>query len=1253
MGWRIIMVLSILQWNARSLITNGQEFKKFISGLQDKPTIICIQETWMREQWDFVIHGYTAVRNDRKNGIGGGVATFIKDGIGFNTGQIGMDHESITVKIWTGRYELAIINYYNPCKRLSMDTLNKVLGEVQGKILWCGDFNAHSTLWGSERTDSNGSIVEEFIEDKGLVCLNDGRGTRYDCVRNKESAIDLTLMSNEMAGITNWEVLDEILMGSDHYPVISKVGVEMQREEERRVPRWKIQNAKWDAYQAVSRNIFEELHEEQWTGVDEWNERVVAAIIQSADGTIPKVSGGRSVKSVPWWDNNCRQAIRARNRAFRLLKKQHTMETLIQYRRSQAVVKRTIRAAKRVCWRKYCSEIGQEVQLSEVWGMIRKMSGIKRNITIPILKKDDRTAVSNLEKATLLAETLIQVHSSENISTEAKQHRQNVLTQNTWIREKKQARGDDLDLPFNLYELRRAVAKTRQSSPGKDDVCYCMLDHMDDRSLGVILKLFNKVWESGEVPQAWKHSVIVPILKPGKGASDPSNYRPIALTSQLGKTMEKMVTERLMFFLESHDLFSSHQSGFRKGRNTMDSVLSLESDIRKAQTNKEIVMAVFFDVEKAYDMLWKEGLLIKLDKMGVGGKLYNWVLSFLFRRTIEVRVAQEFSPIYEVENGTPQGSVCSPVIFNCMINDIFEEVGGGISKSLFADDGALWVRGRNQDYLQKKLQAAVDKVEQWANRWGFKLSVAKTQVICFAKRHKEVSIKLYDQTLEQAKVVRFLGVLFDEKLTWKQHIEKLRDKCKNVNNLMRCMAGRDWGATRKSLLNIYQAMMRSRIDYGSVAYMSAAESHLKKLDVEQAKGLRICSGAFKTSPVAALQVEVGEEPLRIRRVKHMLAYWVYLQGDKRSHPAKAILEECSEHDKTNFLSLGWVGNEKAESVGLCNMQFVSSHSLPEIPPWVFQEPTVDFGIQDKVKKKSGNTGDIVQRYIEQNYANKLLIFTDGSKDPKTGRTGAAVFVPEQRLAIRERATDHASVYSVELLAIILALKWMKGGNVVHAVIASDSYAALESIKTMKSCRQDLVMEIHQLLHQIQNRGGTTRFVWVPAHAGVEGNEEVDTLAKQAVRAQTIKNSIPLGRAEGKSIIKTQMQRVWQEYWDINDTGRHFYRIQSQVGGERVFGRSRKEEVAITRLRLGHTGLNSTQKIISKHPTGKCQSCNVQETVEHVLMECREYEREREVLKNGLKKENIGFTLRSVLQRTKESNKHVQRYLRRTGLVKRI
>lgn len=322
--------------------------------------------------------------------------------------------------------------------------LNIVMGDVQGKVVWCGDFNAHSTLWGSDRTDANGLIIEEYIEDKGLVCINDGRGTRYDCVRNKESVIDLTMTSNEMAGITAWEVLKKTLMGSDHYPIVTKIGVELQREEDMRMPRWKIDKANWGLFRELSNKRFEQLHKEEWTNVDEFNERVVTAVIKSANESIPKSSGCRSKKNMPWWDEDCRQAIKVRNRAFRLLKKHHTMELLlVQYKRSQAVVRRTVRAAKRACWRQYCNEIGREVRLSDIWGMIRKMSGIRRSTTIPILTSNCKTAVSGSEKAVLLAETLTRVHSSENLSAKAKQQRSTILTQNTWVNKKKTNNGGE------------------------------------------------------------------------------------------------------------------------------------------------------------------------------------------------------------------------------------------------------------------------------------------------------------------------------------------------------------------------------------------------------------------------------------------------------------------------------------------------------------------------------------------------------------------------------------------------------------------------------------------------------------------------------------------------------------------------------------------------------------------------------------------------------------------------------------------
>ncbi len=202
------MILILLQWNARSLIVNGQEFKKFVSDFSDKPHVICVQETWLKPQLDFVISGYTAIRNDREIGKGGGVATFIRNGTRYNLINKGKEHESIIVKVWTGGNSTTIVHFYNPCNRLSIDILNTVCVMIQGEIVWCGDFNAHNTLWGSTITGANGSIIEEFIDDKNMVCINDGRGTRYSSTHNTQIVIDLTIMSNEIAGISTWEVLN-------------------------------------------------------------------------------------------------------------------------------------------------------------------------------------------------------------------------------------------------------------------------------------------------------------------------------------------------------------------------------------------------------------------------------------------------------------------------------------------------------------------------------------------------------------------------------------------------------------------------------------------------------------------------------------------------------------------------------------------------------------------------------------------------------------------------------------------------------------------------------------------------------------------------------------------------------------------------------------------------------------------------------------------------------------------------------------
>lgn len=146
--------------------------------------------------------------------------------------------------------------------------------------------------------------------------------------------------------------------------------------------------------------------------------------------------------------------------------------------------------------------------------------------------------------------------------------------------------------------------------------------------------------------------------------------------------------------------------------------------------------------------------------------------------------------------------------------------------------------------------------------------------------------------------MRFLGMHFDSKLTWHNHIEKVVDKCKKVINIIRCLCNKEWGADMTSMKILYVGLIRSIVDYGCMAYGSAAKSELKNYDVIQGSALRICSGAMRTSPISALQVEVGELPFELRRLQMSLSYYVHLKGHVEDHPTKSVLISTWEQAKS-------------------------------------------------------------------------------------------------------------------------------------------------------------------------------------------------------------------------------------------------------------------------------------------------------------------------------------------------------------------
>ena len=217
----------------------------------------------------------------------------------------------------------------------------------------------------------------------------------------------------------------------------------------------------------------------------------------------------------------------------------------------------------------------------------------------------------------------------------------------------KSSNTEEYNNPFNLVELKEAINKSHDTATGPDEVHYQMLKHLPPKSLQALLDIFNDIWETGKFPESWELSTIIPVPKPGKDHTEPTNYRPIALTSCLCKTLERMINTRLIWYLESNNLISPVQSGFRSERITNDSLIRLETFIRDAFIKKEHVVAVFFDLEKAYDTTWRYGILRDLHELGLKGRLPVFIKSFLADRRMQVRVGSTLSDQFEQAQGVP------------------------------------------------------------------------------------------------------------------------------------------------------------------------------------------------------------------------------------------------------------------------------------------------------------------------------------------------------------------------------------------------------------------------------------------------------------------------------------------------------------------------------------------------------------------------------------------------------------------------
>ncbi|GFN90799.1 reverse transcriptase-like protein [Plakobranchus ocellatus] len=179
-------------------------------------------------------------------------------------------------------------------------------------------------------------------------------------------------------------------------------------------------------------------------------------------------------------------------------------------------------------------------------------------------------------------------------------------------------------IEFTAIELDTTLQKGKPGkAPGLDGVTQEMLSHLGPRAKDTLLNLFNRTWKSEELPRAWRTAVLVPILKKGKCATATESYLPISFISVISKTMEHMVNARLYHYLEQCACLDESQSGFQKHRTTVDQLVGFTQSVINALQAKTHTVAVFVDLEKAYDLVWRTRLTVRLQEHGITGRMYS------------------------------------------------------------------------------------------------------------------------------------------------------------------------------------------------------------------------------------------------------------------------------------------------------------------------------------------------------------------------------------------------------------------------------------------------------------------------------------------------------------------------------------------------------------------------------------------------------------------------------------------------------